>query len=508
MPWPFRRRKTSQTVPLTLAAAAEEALVQEPVQIYAPPVERKIHPDLNALAAQFENDVPDPRRTPRKTLVTAEPPTAGPSSDIPFISLSPARPRQRRQSQTQDSPPPPSSSPRVPLSPPQETTRPARPLEGLPESTTSLSSASESMSNPRTETSAHDTPGSPRSSTNSPSETRARRILTRLTTFGLRNSPSTSTTNPPSAWSTFGRRTVRSSSSIPHLTDFGGDSSRSHSDSRHASRATSPSQSQSQHGTRPETPASAFHQAHSPHADPNTSTPYSTFASSSSATPPSSGFTFGSHGLGRLADTSPPPPLPPLDHPAFQDASDSRHGTDTSIQVTDTNNAREGQVRQPRASASLPSMSRPKAQDIFNSPASQPRASTSRSRTATLGGSTRRRRRRERTASNNESIESQSQRESYRSVFGNKARVGNVPHLQFGFRILASSFHLCFFLSLFLVVILLILTLISVFHPHCSFQTRAHQQLDWDWDRLLPCRAFFPVSTLFLPDIRLDATWD
>ena len=148
-------------------------------------------------------------------------------------------------------------------------------------------------------------------STASSNETRAHRVLKSLATFGK---------SPPSAWSTFGRKTLRETHSVPHITDFGGSTT---------------SQTHSRNSTS--TPSSTWHSHSSPAGD---NAMNNTFGSASS---PSSGFTFGSRNNGPTI-----PPLPPL--PRLDD-----------------------NLKHPRPSTSLPSMSdnRPMVQYIFNP--SQPR---------------------------------------------------------------------------------------------------------------------------------------
>lgn len=243
----------------------------------AAPLEQRIHPDLDALAAALEN-------IPRSSTDGQIPSTPAPVSGPLVLTPGPKRPRAQSNAEPAQQP----STSLAPLSP-----------DPAGESSVSIS-------------------------TSSSQETRARRLLTRLTSFGQ--------SNPPSAWSTFGRKTVREVQSVPHLTDFGG-GSQFHS--RPASGSTS-RHSYSHAGTRPETPSSTWNS--SPVGD---GAGMNTFGSASS---PSSAFTFGSRSNGK-SSVPPVPPLPALEH-----------------------------LKHPRASASLPSMSdtRPMAQDIFPSPASQP----------------------------------------------------------------------------------------------------------------------------------------
>ncbi|KAJ7595080.1 hypothetical protein C8J56DRAFT_456583 [Mycena floridula] len=338
----FRRRAKSAAEPASLPAPpAISQTTSLPLR-----VDRRIHPNLNALAAEFEEAVPQTRR---------------PSGDIPLST------QPRRHSQPGERPVPPTAAPLSPT-----------PLDALHESTVSLSSASTSSHPAGTDTSAHDT-------TRSSSDTRV------LASLAQRN---LALTTAPSAWSTFGRRTVRETQSVPHFTDFG-ESGPSRSQSRPSSIATS----HQSHGTSPETPPLVY-----------PTSPMNTVDSGS----PGSGFTFGSFGY----SATPPPPLPTLDHPAFvRFARDNATETHSSI-------------RQPRPSSSLPYI-RPKAQDIFSSPSSQP----SPSRRSSIA---RRRRRRVRS----HSIDTDSEREiqNERSRYG-QARGGQ------SFSLVSVSLILCFFSS-------------------------------------------------------------
>ncbi|KAG7444127.1 uncharacterized protein BT62DRAFT_252990 [Guyanagaster necrorhizus] len=220
-------------------------------------------------------------------------------------------------------------------------------------------------------------------------------VFTRLTNL-VHGSPAISLTqspNPPSSWSTFGRRDIRSGRSNSQTTDVGSSSRPSSSGTSHSH--TPSSTTRSHIGAPDNTSGSAF----------------------GSASSPSSGFTFGSHGPGPRALTSPsPPPLPPLDHPAFgtlaeKDNSNAAFRNDGSKDEKTALFSDHG----PRPSSSMPAMrsnsqpssiwlaessSRPRLQDIFSSPVSSPTTSRRTSRRSTVSrGSNRQRRHRSKSAS-------------------------------------------------------------------------------------------------------------
>ncbi|SJL15280.1 uncharacterized protein ARMOST_18771 [Armillaria ostoyae] len=170
---------------------------------------------------------------------------------------------------------------------------------------------------------------------NSPAGSGTFGVFTRLTNLvhGSPATPLTQSPNPPSSWSTFGRRVIRGGRSASYITDVG-TSSRPSSSGTSRSH-TPPSTTRSRIGTPENTPGSAF----------------------GSVSSPSSGFTFGSHGLGpRALGSSPPPPLPPLDHPAFgtldENNSNVAIGNDGSKDEETTFFSDHG----PRPSSSMPAM--------------------------------------------------------------------------------------------------------------------------------------------------------
>ncbi|KAF8919355.1 hypothetical protein CPB85DRAFT_890392 [Mucidula mucida] len=173
---------------------------------------------------------------------------------------------------------------------------------------------------------------SPRTSANSPThptsppelDTTNKNELTQGSNESLVHTPppgSPQSPAPPSSWSTFGRKALKGAKSIPNIID------RSRS-STIGSRST-----------QSRTPASTLDGV------PDPLTPY---ASISSGSMPSSGFTFGH---GRIV-----PPLPPLDHPAFSgDASLDVGGLPVSLK-DDREVVQFLADKQPRPSISLPSM--------------------------------------------------------------------------------------------------------------------------------------------------------
>lgn len=297
-----------------------------PTTSYTPHVARKIHPDLNALAAELETQPPKPRK----------------SLDALNIDFSNSNPTS-----TRELPLGPRLRPRKPSHEPelQPTSHPSPPVSITPAQPAAVSAVSlASAPSSHTDTSlTYDTSVTPSSATPE-TQTKTRRLLNRLTNLAQRTPPSLATANPPSAWSTFGRKTVREVISVPHLTDFG-ESSRSAGPSRPLSRSASQKSQAGTSGSRPDTPASA------PHVDPPT--PVSAVHSTSS---PSSGFTFGSwHGGKRQEST--PPPLPPLDHPAFNQSLRTDMGHDRTASNDDPEHDTTISMRHPRHSSSLPSMS-------------------------------------------------------------------------------------------------------------------------------------------------------
>jgi hypothetical protein len=473
----FRRRLNLQTGPSPTTEVPPEPPVDDTVpeygqeEAYVPPIERKIHPNLNALAAELEEEVraqPRPASGPggkSGPFGLPELSIPGPSAMIdPPLPISPMSRRWRGPIDNTASAgmaPPvnvmfdPGTS-RAPLtgvilSAPAEQDHGSNDEDGegveefgrrrLSMSSMSNSNSASGTGTGPTESSPQNTTRSRGSSTN-PSplpETRAKRIFTRLTNFGQRSIPT-----PPSAWSTFGRKTVGERRSIPHISDFGeiGPSSRppsrptsaQQSHSRKASQTHSYPHSIS--GTHPHSRSSTSHGPGDPQP-PSSLRVHPTSASTTSippasTTPPSSGFTFGSHAVGRNA-SSPTSPVPPLHSPQSDDNQLGRSDDRAIV------------GRRPRPSASLPSMSsasspwisgfptRPNVHEIFNGARpSTSQGSSSRAHRRLSGGgdsptSTRRRRRRNqsRSASMRGRTSVDMQRENVSgdlSNFGNKAR--------------------------------------------------------------------------------------
>ncbi|KAH7872273.1 uncharacterized protein C8R40DRAFT_493047 [Lentinula edodes] len=185
------------------------------------PFERRIHPNLNALAAELSSDIQD-TRPPNETSF---PPPASPSQidvNIPFLPLTPwIRTRHSSSSANPTTTQIANTSTRT-----QEERSEVQ--EHIPSNRSIDPTTSQSNANP--------TPSNERP------ESRTNRIFNRLTGLGARASP---TPNPPSAWNTFGRRKSRRHNSIPHASDFGAspDVSLSNSQrSRASSNQTSPCQ--------------------------------------------------------------------------------------------------------------------------------------------------------------------------------------------------------------------------------------------------------------------------
>ncbi|KAJ7465064.1 hypothetical protein FB451DRAFT_428775 [Mycena latifolia] len=327
------------TLPNTPAAAPAPAPIQPAVAaVQSPPLERKIHPDLDSLVANW---------TPPVARASDAASASGSSPPDPFPT--PLRPSTRRHS----------IDGAVPVLPPPQA---QSHLDDLPELPVPIPFTAQ--------------PQPP---------TRTRRLLTRLTRSP---SPRTSTINvatpvPAVGWSTFGRRAHNSggNDTRPHLTDFGelgrGSPAPSQGTSISHSQSFSPSRSASQVnlGT-PSTTSQHLDDSVSGHGHGHhgQATPGSDLPS------PASGFTFGSQSRvsGRTsAPASPPPPMPPLDHPAFHGMS-SQSPTPLPGHLQRRDRDKE---RHPRSSSSLPSMhsmsrrkrarggggDRTKVQDIFAS---------------------------------------------------------------------------------------------------------------------------------------------
>lgn len=289
----IRRKQTSN------APATQEQLQQSiaaPVLIPSPPLERKIHPNLDALVADYSPDV-----------TQTEP---GPSSRGPVA-----------------------------------------PRSSLPVARRALIITSESTRSPIIPTPLADTSEAPGAA-------------------------------HPSGWSTFGRRNDAAAPSHSHLADFGQPSRppSQRSDSYTHMHPDTPTSTSRSHFTTPRSNSQSNDQIQTP---PQASAGHP-------VSPPSSGFTFGSRGYGRSTmnmSTAPePPPLPPLDHPAFDKTEET--GLSSGSRKTNTRHFRQ--------SSSLPSLSssrrrriavggdRVRAQDIFPSPST--RVSKRRSQSVGPGG--------------------------------------------------------------------------------------------------------------------------
>ncbi|KAJ7082964.1 hypothetical protein C8R44DRAFT_58110 [Mycena epipterygia] len=375
----FRRGRTkslSATPALTspgptLPATPAPAPIQPTVPVaQISPLERKIHPDLDSLVADW---TPPPAPVP---VASVSDPANSSSIPAPFPTA--LRPSTRRHSVDGTTPV---------LRPPQTDTH----LDDLPELPVPIPFTAQ--------------PQPP---------TRARRLITRITGSSTPPSSTTNVTRTTGAgWSTFGRRANRNNEGDdgqPHLTEFGerGRGSPAPSQGASVSRSHSFSRSRSPSQVNLGTPSTTSQQldesvtySNSGHGHP--STPASDLPSPAS---PASGFTFGSQGRasGRASTSaSPPPPMPPLDHPAFR----STGGFPPSAFPSQVQLPQRLQERHQRSSSSLPSMhsasrrkrfrgvmgDRAKAQDIFGSlsrpPSARRRASAefSSSQTASTGRS-------------------------------------------------------------------------------------------------------------------------
>ncbi|KAK7044559.1 hypothetical protein R3P38DRAFT_2879472 [Favolaschia claudopus] len=326
----FRRGRTkSLSGTAALNSTSAPSTQQSLPQPQPPPLERRIHPDLDSLVANWT-----PAVNPVSTDPDPDPATANASS-TPFPPSSfPTGLRPPRRHSVDGATPV--------LRPQHHDTN----LEGLPE----VSVPSEL-----------------------PLPTRARRLITRLTgsTTPPSSSNNASTSSAVAGWSTFGRRARHDrDSSRPHLTDFGETGRGSPAFSQGTfSRSASQSRSPSRPSTTSHPPDESVTYSHSGHEHPP----------ASEVPSPSSGFTFGSRRHGS-ASTSPIPPLPSLDHPAFREHS---RGVHSASQSRTPSQAQLPQLfksePRPRSSSSLPSMStskrkrvadngdRAKARDVFAS---------------------------------------------------------------------------------------------------------------------------------------------
>ncbi|KAF7311895.1 hypothetical protein MIND_00200600 [Mycena indigotica] len=314
---------TTTTTPTTLPITTPGSQTQlQQQQREAVMVERRIHPDLDALVADWE---PPPRQAPN-SVDDDDDAESGGRFDA-FSPPPPLRPSARRHT-----------------------------VDGAVPVITSTSPTLENL--------------------DVASPTRAQRIMTRLkgsattsttpvtaTTTETGEVASTSANTGLLGWSTFGRGS-RSKSTRPHLSEFGEQRSRDES--------PVPSQASTSYGyATPSTMSQQqdredFSQSGHGHSHP----------SERAAPSPGSGFTFGSRAAPSKAPSSTPPPMPALDHPIFG----VRSGTGSPVSASPSSwwNNNNGRERFRRGSASLPSMhtgrkmkrfrtdqAMAKAQDIF-----------------------------------------------------------------------------------------------------------------------------------------------
>ncbi|KAJ6449614.1 hypothetical protein C8R47DRAFT_337754 [Mycena vitilis] len=314
--------------------------------VQSAPLERKIHPDLDSLVANWTPPPVQPSPSGGEPASSSAP--EQPSS-APLFSTA-LRPSTRRHS----------IDGVVPVLRPRHTDTQ---LDGLPELPVPVPFAAQAQQ-----------------------PTRTQRLITRLTGASTPPSsmPDLATTSATAGWSTFGRgaKKTRGDTGRPHLTDFGEFGRGSPAPSRGTSVSRSVSQSRSHSQVNLGTPSTMSQQldesatySNSGHEHPMT--PASDLAS------PSSGFTFGSRDRvsGRpstAASVSPPPPMPPLDHPAFRGSSQSAYQSQSPSQVQLPQLFAAGHARSSSSLPSMPSSSRrkrfrggigdrTKAQDIFAS---------------------------------------------------------------------------------------------------------------------------------------------
>ncbi|KAJ3729407.1 hypothetical protein C8R42DRAFT_163628 [Lentinula raphanica] len=335
--------------------------------IFSTPLERRIHPNLNALAAELSYDLDAARHSTEASpavLRTVPPQNEGStsqvsnpprtqnqhisSSAIPDTNQNTNTATRKQETRTEDDPEP------ISLDNP-------------------ISSSSQSRFSP--------TPSNERS------ESRANHIFNRITGLGVRASP---TPNPPSAWNTFGRRKSRRHNSIPHASDFGAspDVSLSNSQRSHASSSqTSPwhaadtsadtsgslsmsLQSISQSHSRSQSQSYSFHTpSHTQH-------PHS---------PPSSAFTFGL--ASPVHDQMPSPNVPT--YPALRLSLFGAQG-EVSLSPSNVDEGEESHGEtdansnsfslQPRTSVSMPSLSQHRTFDLISCESNHSMATSTRPR--------------------------------------------------------------------------------------------------------------------------------
>lgn len=326
-----------QNVPAMVTSPHVRAIHEEP------PVDRRIHPDLNSLVADYD---PPPRLPAGNVLSSAEVAAdLSASSVADFVALQPST---RKQSMPDAS---------IHHSPVPE-----------PLSSTSVP-----------ETSSGASPGP------SPSSSRKQGLLSRLANLSTGSSssvPPSISALPPGGWSTFGRGRKET---LPAPRDSAEFANSPRITSGSSSLPPSRTTSHSHHTgieTQPQTPTSASHshsyttpqsQSHSSHNHTRT-TPVSphTFGNS---TPPSSGFTFGSRGHHSppYIHGQTPPPLPPLNHPAFRLPTSSTFNAsrarDVLAALSDEGSLDNAAMQQkvPRLSLSMPSMSQPRHASLTGS---------------------------------------------------------------------------------------------------------------------------------------------
>ena len=279
------------------------------------PLQRKIHPDLNFLIARDATTILD--TGPSKTASTVQNDTT-----LEFVPLLPST-RKRPTSQLVENP-----------------AQDREKVEILGQPSQDISS----RANPTTKY--------PLIDENAHQHTQSYTPLTRTASLPEITSTPVDASSPNISGETFGRARNRSS---PH----GQEPGYINPDIRSIEPIT-PDTSSSQAGSGETADRSPQSRLNSPYKLGNpTSSPH-TFGI---PTPPSSGFAFSPHRHRIHAPRKTPPPLPPLDHPAFQSSSVSSNFNDS--QVTHVFavpglllEKDDQQPKHPRHASSLPSMSR------------------------------------------------------------------------------------------------------------------------------------------------------
>ncbi|KAI3610619.1 hypothetical protein WG66_007153 [Moniliophthora roreri] len=325
------------------------------------PFNRKIHPDLNALAAQLSPV--SPVNTPDVSRSAQPDPLLTPLT--PWI---PTRPRAH------------SNTPSEPASSPKYTPE-ARKTSSRTQSPSSPHSRRTSFaSETRTDTSHGHLNQSP-----TPSATSLRTsVVRRLANISRRSSPPPGS-QPPSAWSTFGRRGAsrKKSHALPHASDFGGgdlsnETSRMHSRSQSATQSTQSiaeapvlhPDELSMRGT-PDDSEEGSHYSWSPSHSRRPSASQSKTRNSSESpniSSPSSKFTFGrSRGAQLVAPPSIPvitSPIRRANRPSLKDAISDAKGYDSECSFD---------FRFPRPAISLPTLTEVSSTNDSDAPTDQSR---------------------------------------------------------------------------------------------------------------------------------------